>query len=332
MGTDLVNPEGPEGKPDPVAAAIDIRETFGRMAMNDIETAAPSSAAIRPAKNGHGNGNPDWDPNWRPAEQLGLGWANHNKGTGVATTRSPAARGHLTHTPTKWDNSYLEILYGNEWSDQDSRRAHQWKPKNDGWANCTDGAGRRQDPPVDADHGPVDRFDPTTRKITRRWLIIRRNSLRNSRAAGFACPPRHGSGDPLSRPAGAQADFGVAGRRSGRQDAFRRRGRKFATAIAESDRPAQLVQPQGAAIVLPSGKGMMRGGANGGRIRLQPQLGWELNEPDELAHVIRTLRGFRPPPGSAHPSRHVAGRQCRCGEGGQGSRFDIEVPFSSRPR
>ena len=165
MGLIYVNPEGPNGNPDPLAAAIDIRETFGRMAMNDIETAALIVGGHTFGKT-HGNGDAELvgpEPEAAPIELQGLGWKNP-QGTGVGKDAITSGLEVIwTHTPTKWDNSFLEILYGNEWElFKSPAGANQWRPKDGGWANY--GAGRvrpRQDPPVDADHrsGVADRSD-----------------------------------------------------------------------------------------------------------------------------------------------------------------------------
>ncbi|GAB92999.1 putative catalase-peroxidase [Gordonia rhizosphera NBRC 16068] len=138
MGLIYVNPEGPEGKPDPLAAAQDIRDTFGRMAMNDVETAALIIGGHTFGKT-HGNGDADLigpEPEASPLEQVGLGWTNPN-GTGIGNdTVTSGLEVIWTHTPTKWDNSFLEILYGNEWELTTSPAgAYQWKPKDNGWAN-----------------------------------------------------------------------------------------------------------------------------------------------------------------------------------------------------
>ena len=138
MGLIYVNPEGPDGNPDPLAAAYDIRDTFGRMAMNDIETAALIVGGHTFGKT-HGVGNPALvgrEPEAAPMDQQGLGWKNGN-GTGVGKDAATSGLEVIwTHTPTKWDNSFLEILYGNEWELTTSPAgAHQWKPKDNGWAN-----------------------------------------------------------------------------------------------------------------------------------------------------------------------------------------------------
>ena len=174
MGLIYVNPEGPNGNPDPLASAIDIRETFGRMAMNDEETAALIVGGHTFGKT-HGNGDGDKvgaEPEAAPIEQQGLGWVS-SVGTGIG----PDAMGSgleviWTHTPTKWDNSFLEILYSNEWELFHSPAgAQQWRPKDNGWANSVPepfGPGKTHPSMLTSDLAL--RFDPIYEKITRRWL------------------------------------------------------------------------------------------------------------------------------------------------------------------
>ena len=139
MGLIYVNPEGPEGVPDPLAAAMDIRETFGRMAMNDVETAAliVGGHTFGKTHGAGGDGTVGPEPEAAPIESQGLGWKS-DFGTGVGKDAVTSGLEVIwTPTPTKWDNSYLEILYGYEWELTASPTgAHQWKPK--------DGCGRRR--------------------------------------------------------------------------------------------------------------------------------------------------------------------------------------------
>jgi catalase-peroxidase len=336
MGLIYVNPEGPEGKPDPVAAAIDIRETFGRMAMNDVETAALIVGGHTFGKT-HGNGNPDLmgpEPEAAPLDEMGLGWANGNKGTGVGNDAFTSGLEVIwTHTPTKWDNSYLEILYGNEWElTKSPAGAHQWKPKDDGWANSVpmaQGDGKTHPSMLTTDLSM--RMDPIYEKITRRWLDHPEELAEEFAKAWFKLI--HRDMGPVNRYLGplvptktwAWQDVIPAGKKLS-ADAVG----KLKTAIAESSLTVpQLVSTAWKAASSYRGSDM-RGGANGGRIRLQPQLGWEVNEPDELAQVIRVLEGIQ---SSAAVDVSFADLVVLAGNVGvekaaKAAGFDIEVPFS----
>ena len=295
MGLIYVNPEGPNGKPDPVAAAIDIRETFARMAMNDVETAALIVGGHTFGKT-HGVGNPDLvgrEPEAAPMEQQGLGWKNGN-GTGVGKDAATSGLEVIwTHTPTKWDNSYLEILYGNEWELTTSPAgAHQWKPKDNGWANSVPeafGTGKTHPSMLTTDLSM--RFDPIYEKITRRWLDHPDELADEFARAWFKLI--HRDMGPVSRYRGPLVptetllwqDVVPAGQSQlsdSDVDALKKE------LLASGLTVAQLVSTAWKAASSFRGTDK-RGGANGGRIRLQPQAGWEANEPDELAQVVRKL-------------------------------------------
>ena len=295
MGLIYVNPEGPNGKPDPVAAAIDIRETFARMAMNDVETAALIVGGHTFGKT-HGVGNPDLvgrEPEAAPMEQQGLGWKNSN-GTGVGKDAATSGLEVIwTHTPTKWDNSYLEILYGNEWELTTSPAgAHQWKPKDNGWANSVPeafGTGKTHPSMLTTDLSM--RFDPIYEKITRRWLDHPDELADEFAKAWFKLI--HRDMGPVSRYRGPLVptetllwqDVVPAGQSQLSDsdiDALKKE------LLASGLTVAQLVSTAWKAASSFRGTDK-RGGANGGRIRLQPQAGWEANEPDELAQVVRKL-------------------------------------------
>ena len=217
MGLIYVNPEGPNGNPDPLASAIDIRETFGRMAMNDIETAALIVGGHTFGKT-HGNGDAELvgpEPEAAPIELQGLGWKNP-QGTGVGKDAITSGLEVIwTHTPTKWDNSFLEILYGNEWElFKSPAGANQWRPKDGGWANTvpeafgtakthpsmlTTDLAMRERSDLRADHPPLAGSSRGARRGVRQGVVQ-------------AAAPRHGSGGALPRPGGPQDDLGVAGR------------------------------------------------------------------------------------------------------------------------
>jgi catalase-peroxidase len=336
MGLIYVNPEGPEGKPDPVAAAIDIRETFGRMAMNDVETAALIVGGHTFGKT-HGNGNPDLmgpEPAAAPLDEMGLGWANGNKGTGVGNDAFTSGLEVIwTHTPTKWDNSYLEILYGNEWElTKSPAGAFQWKPKDNGWANTVpmaQGDGKTHPSMLTTDLSM--RMDPIYEKITRRWLDHPEELAEEFAKAWFKLI--HRDMGPVNRYLGplvpeqtwAWQDVISAGNQLSAEAVA-----KLKTAIAGSSLTVpQLVSTAWKAASSYRGSDM-RGGANGGRIRLQPQLGWEVNEPDELAQVIRVLEDIQSSAGVdvSFADLVVLAGNVGVEKAAKAAGFDIEVPFS----
>ncbi len=296
MGLIYVNPEGPEGKPDPLAAAQDIRDTFGRMAMNDVETAALIIGGHTFGKT-HGNGDADLigpEPEASPLEQVGLGWTNPN-GSGVGNdTVTSGLEVIWTHTPTKWDNSFLEILYGNEWELTTSPAgAYQWKPKDNGWANTApmaQGDGKTHPSMLTTDL--TMRMDPAFEKITRRWLDHPEELAEEFAKAWFKL--LHRDMGPAIRYRGplvptetyiwqdnvpAQEDAVVSD-----ADVASLKAQILASGLTVP----QLVSTAWKAAATFRGSDF-RGGANGGRIRLQPQLGWESNESDDLAQVIAAL-------------------------------------------
>ena len=295
MGLIYVNPEGPDGNPDPLASAIDIRDTFGRMAMNDVETAALIVGGHTFGKT-HGVGNPALvgrEPEAAPMEQLGLGWKNAN-GTGVGKDAATSGLEVIwTHTPTKWDNSYLEILYGNEWELTTSPAgAHQWKPKHDGWANSVPeafGTGKTHPSMLTTDLAM--RFDPIYEKITRRWLDHPEELADEFAKAWFKLI--HRDMGPVSRYVGPL----VPKENLLWQDIIPAGQSQLSEADVEALKKeilaSGLTVPQLVSTAWKSASSFRgsdkRGGANGGRIRLQPQAGWESNEPDELAQVVRKL-------------------------------------------
>ncbi len=332
MGLIYVNPEGPEGVPDPLAAAVDIRETFGRMAMSDVETAAlivgghtfGKTHGATPVENGV-------EPEAAPLELQGFGWANSGVGN---ETVSSGLEVTWTHTPTKWDNSFLEILYGNEWElTKSPAGANQWKPKNDGWANSVpmaQGDGKTHPSMLTTDLSM--RFDPIYGEITRRWLDHPEELADEFAKAWFKL--LHRDMGPVVRYLGPdvpkqtwvwQDPIPAGTPLSAEQVAA------LKSAIADSGLTvAQLVSTAWKAASSYRNSDM-RGGANGGRIRLQPQLGWEVNEPDELAQVIRALEGIQSSAGFpvSFADLVVLGGNVGVEKAAAAAGFDIEVPFTS---
>jgi len=332
MGLIYVNPEGPEGNPDPLAAATDIRETFGRMAMNDVETAALIIGGHTFGKT-HGateveNG---VEPEAAPLESQGLGWANSGVGN---ETVSSGLEVTWTHTPTKWDNSFLEILYGNEWElFKSPAGAHQWRPKDGGWANSVpmaQGNGKTHPAMLTTDLSM--RVDPGFEKITRRWLDHPEELAEEFAKAWFKL--LHRDMGPVERYLGPLVpqqtwlwqDVVPAGTPLSDADVA-----TLKAAIGESGLSvSQLVSTawKSAASYRNSD---MRGGANGGRIRLQPQIGWESNEPDELAQVIAKLEEIQASAGVtvSFADLVVLGGVVGLEKAIKAAGFDVEVPFTS---
>ncbi|MFI0977489.1 catalase/peroxidase HPI [Streptomyces sp. NPDC021093] len=301
MGLIYVNPEGPNGTPDPIAAARDIRETFRRMAMNDEETVALIAGGHTFGKT-HGAGPADAvgaDPEAAPLEQMGLGWSNsHGTGKGGDAITS-GLEGIWTDTPTTWDNTFFNILFGYEWElFKSPAGAHQWRPKDGAGAGTVPDA---HDP--SKSHAPTMlttdlslRFDPAYEVISRRfkddqaafadafarawYKLTHRDMGPVVRYLGSEVPSETLLWqDPL--PEAAHESVGAA-------EVADLKERVLASGLSVSD----LVSTAWASASSFRGSDK-RGGANGARIRLEPQSGWEVNEPDRLAQVLRTLEGVR---------------------------------------
>jgi catalase-peroxidase len=301
MGLIYVNPEGPNGNPDPLAAARDIRESFRRMAMNDEETVALIAGGHTFGKT-HGAVPKDYigpEPEAAPIEQQGLGWKNsYGTGTGNDTWTS-GLEGIWTNTPTTWDNSFFEILFGYEWEPFKSPAgAWQWRPK--------DGAGAGTVPdPHDPSrrHAPTMlttdlslRFDPIYEPISRRFLdhpgefadafarawfkLTHRDMGPKGRYLGPEVPAE----DLIWQDPVPPVDHELVSA----ADVASLKSQVLASGLSVS----QLVSTAWAAASSFRGSDK-RGGANGARIRLQPQSGWEVNDPDQLAVVLRTLEGIQ---------------------------------------
>ena len=295
MGLIYVNPEGPEGKPDPVAAAVDIRETFGRMAMNDEETAALIVGGHSFGKT-HGAGDADLvgpEPEAAPIEQQGLGWkSSYGSGKGEDAITS-GLEVVWTTTPTKWGNGYLENLYGYEWElTKSPAGAYQFTAKDGA------GAGTIPDPFGGAGRAPTTlvtdislREDPIYREITRRWLdhpeelseafakawykLLHRDMGPISRYLGPWIPEPQLWQDPVPAVDHPLVDD---------EDVEALKGKVLDSGLSVP----QLVKAAWSAAGSYRNTDK-RGGANGGRLRLEPQKHWEVNEPSELEKVLAAL-------------------------------------------
>jgi catalase-peroxidase len=300
MGLIYVNPEGPNGNPDPLASARDIRETFRRMAMNDEETVALIAGGHTFGKC-HGNGDPSLlgpEPEACPVEHQGLGWANAN-GTGKGKDAiTSGLEGAWTPTPTTWDNSYFETLFGHEWELTESPAgAKQWKPKDGASADAVPDA---HDPTVR--HAPMMltsdlalRTDPAYEKISRHFL-----EHPDELALAFAkawYKLLHRDMGPVSRYLGPwvaepqlwQDPVPAVDHELVDDDDI---AALKATILDSGLSVPQLVSTAWAAAASFRGTDN-RGGANGARIRLEPQRGWAANDPDTLKAVLPALERIK---------------------------------------
>ncbi|MFJ5098044.1 catalase/peroxidase HPI [Streptomyces sp. NPDC088557] len=301
MGLIYVNPEGPNGTPDPIAAARDIRETFGRMAMNDEETVALIAGGHTFGKT-HGAGPADRvgaDPEAAALEEQGLGWSStHGTGRGGDAITS-GLEGIWTDTPTAWDNSFFDILFGYEWEQFKSPAgAFQWRPKDGAGAGTVPDA---HDP--SKTHAPTMlttdlslRFDPAYELISRRFHENPAEFADAFARAWFKLT--HRDMGPVARYLGPEVPSEVLlwqdplpaadHEQVEAADIASLRSAVAATGLTVSE----LVSTAWAAASSFRGSDK-RGGANGARVRLQPQIGWEVNDPDRLASVLRVLEGLR---------------------------------------
>jgi len=345
MGLIYVNPEGPNGNPDPLAAARDIRETFRRMAMNDEETVALIAGGHTFGKT-HGAGPADAvgpDPEAAPLEQQGLGWkSTYGTGSGRDAITS-GIEVTWTDTPTTWDNSFFRILFGYEWElTQSPSGAHQWQPKDGA------GAGTVPDPadPADPSKRRVPtmlttdlslRFDPIYEPISRRFLADQEAFADAFARAWFKLT--HRDMGPVVRYLGPE----VPSETLIWQDPVPAVDHDLVNAADIAALKRQILAsglsvPQLVSVAWASASSFRgsdkRGGANGARVRLEPQNGWEVNNPDELATVLRTLEGikesFNAQAGATKVSladlivlAGVAGVE----QAAKNAGFDVEVPF-----
>jgi catalase-peroxidase len=296
MGLIYVNPEGPDGNPDPIAAARDIRETFGRMAMNDEETVALIAGGHTFGKT-HGAGLPSHvgpDPESAGLEEMGLGWKS-NFGTGKGgDTITSGLEVTWTPTPTKWDNSFFEMLFGHEWElTKSPGGAHQWVAKNgkEIIPDAHDPKKKRVPTMLTTDLSL--RFDPEFEKISRRFMenpdqfadafarawfkLTHRDMGPKSRYLGPEVPKE----DLIWQDPIPPVDHPLVDA----NDVAALKAKILASGLTISE----LVTTAWASASTFRGSDK-RGGANGARIRLAPQKDWEVNQPTQLAKVLHTLQ------------------------------------------
>ena len=295
MGLIYVNPQGPDANPDPLASAHDIRETFGRMAMNDYETVALIAGGHTFGKC-HGAGDADLvqaEPEGAPIEQMGLGWTNkHGSGLGADSITS-GLEGAWTTNPIKWDNGYFDLLFGYEWElGKSPAGAHQWYAKDQKEEDMAPDAHdpSKKVPTIMATTDIALKEDPSYKEISKRfhenpdefadafaeaWFkLLHRDMGPKSNYIGPEVPEEDLIWqDPI--PAGNN-DYDVA--------AVKERIAGLGLSIQE------MAETAWASAYTYRGSDM-RGGANGARIRLAPQKDWEVNKPEQLAKVLAAYQG-----------------------------------------
>ncbi len=301
MGLIYVNPEGPDGNPDPVAAAADIRETFARMAMNDEETVALIAGGHTFGKT-HGAGPTSHVgavPDAADLEAQGLGWKSSFSSGRGGDSISSGLEVTWTTTPTKWNNDYFRNLFGYEWElTKSPAGAHQWKPKGGGGAGTVPhahDASKRIAPSMLTTDLSL-RFDPVYEKISRRFME-NPNQLADAFARAWFKLTHRDMG-PRVRYLGPEVPAeqliwqdpipAVNHELIGDKDIADLKGKILASGLSVS----QLVSTAWASASTFRGSDK-RGGANGARIRLAPQKDWEVNQPEQLAKVLKTLEGIQ---------------------------------------
>jgi catalase-peroxidase len=344
MGLIYVNPEGPNGNPDPLAAARDIRETFRRMAMNDEETVALIAGGHTFGKT-HGAGpaeNVGPDPEAAPLEQQGLGWkSTYGTGKGGDAITS-GIEVTWTSTPVAWDNSFLQTLYGHEWElTKSPAGAYQWKPKDGAGAGTVPDA---HDP--SKSHAPTMlttdlslRADPVYEQISRRFLENPAEFADAFARAWFKLT--HRDMGPVVRYLGPEVPAetllwqdpipAVTHELIDAADVAALKAQILASGLPV----APLVSTAWAAASSFRGSDK-RGGANGARIRLEPQSGWEVNDPDQVATVLQTLEGIQ----QGFNGGQTGGKQVSLADlivlagaagveqAARNAGFDVQVPFT----
>ena len=344
MGLIYVNPEGPNGNPDPLKAARDIRETFARMAMNDEETVALIAGGHTFGKT-HGAGDATLvgpEPEAAPLEQQGFGWKSaygSGKGRDAITSGLEVT---WTTTPTKWSNDFFTHLFGYEWElTKSPAGAHQWKPKGDA------GAGTVPDPqdpskpraPSMLTTDLALRFDPAYEKISRRFFENRDQLADAFARAWFKLthrdmgPPARYLGPEVPKEELLWQDPVPAVNHPliDEQDIAALKSKILASGLPVS----QLVSTAWASASTFRGTDK-RGGANGARIRLAPQKDWEVNQPAQLATVLETLEGIQ----REFNGAHAGGKQVSLADlivlagcagvekAATNAGHDVKVPFS----
>jgi catalase-peroxidase len=344
MGLIYVNPEGPNGKPDPLAAARDIRETFRRMAMNDEETVALIAGGHSFGKT-HGAGDATLvgpEPEGGSIEQQGLGWASKYASGKGADAITSGIEVIWTTTPTKWSNNYFSNLFGYEWElTKSPAGAHQWTPKNGAGAGTVPDAydpSKRHSPSMLTTDLSL-RVDPAYEKISRRFHEHPDQFADAFARAWFKLT--HRDMGPIVRYLGPLVPKeellwqdpipAIDHELVGEQDIAVLKAKILASGLSVSE----LVKTAWAAASTFRGSDK-RGGANGGRIRLAPQKDWEVNEPAELAKVLAKLEAIQKEFNAAQSGEKkvsladliVLGGSAAVEKAAKDAGLDVKVPFT----
>ncbi len=345
MGLIYVNPEGPNGEPSALAAARDIRETFARMAMNDEETVALIAGGHTFGKT-HGAGDPNKyvgrEPEAAPIAQQGLGWKNSLDGGNGGATITSGLEGTWTPTPTTWDNSFFETLFAYDWDLVKSPAgAYQWIPTDPAAATTVADAHdpTKTHPPVMLTTDLALRMDPIYEPISRRFLENPQEFADAFARAWFKLT--HRDMGPITRYLGPEVPSeellwqdpvpAVDHALVGADDVATLKASILASGLSV----AQLVSTAWASASTFRGTDK-RGGANGARIRLAPQSGWDVNDPADLAATLRTLEGIQSEFNAAHSGGAqvsladliVLGGAAGIEQAAKGAGLAVEVPFT----
>ena len=345
MGLIYVNPEGPNGKPDPVAAAIDIRETFGRMAMNDYETVALIAGGHTFGKT-HGAGDPkkyvEAEPAGAAIEEQGLGWKNTFGSGNAGYTITSGIEGAWSTSPTKWSNNFFENLFGYEWElTKSPAGAFQWKPKGDAGAGLVPDA---HDPAKR--HAPFMlttdlalKMDPIYEPISR-YFFENPGELADAFAKAWFKLTHRDMG-PKARYLGPEVPAedliwqdpvpAVTHELVNDEDIAALKDKMLNSGLTISE----LVSTAWASASTFRGSDK-RGGANGARIRLAPQKDWKVNNPAQLSKVLITLEAIRKDFNDAQPGNKqvsiadliVLGGSAAIEQAAKNAGSDVKVPFT----
>ncbi|MGD9038557.1 MAG: catalase/peroxidase HPI [Desulfobacteraceae bacterium] len=344
MGLIYVNPEGPNGNPDPLAAAKDIRETFARMAMNDEETVALIAGGHTFGKC-HGAVDEKYlgpEPEGAPIEEQGLGWRNTFASGNAGDTYTSGLEGAWTTNPVKWDNGYFDVLFGYDWElTKSPAGAYQWTPKDPSAAGTVPDAHdpSKRHAPMMATTDLALKMDPIYAPISKRF-----HENPDELADAFArawFKLTHRDMGPRSRYLGAEVPAeeliwqdpvpAVDHELIDAQDIADLKGKILASGLSVS----QLVSTAWASASTFRGSDK-RGGANGARIRLAPQKDWEVNQPAQLKTVLQTLEGIQKEFNSAQSGGKmvsladliVLGGCAGVEQAAKNAGHDVSVPFT----